>query len=305
MANAMRERINGTSPQDVMKINENFEAMWYKVHGDLDYTDTNDDTQRRINTQWITVQDNGNFDNNYPLDIRFFIPPNTTKIKSSSFNAIVTNYRMDSSVTSSGGGVADGQVNIGIGSGGGGTSSVSTNATTSYVKKWGTPPYEYIAPTDYIYPKYENMKTKLGGFLTSNDSRNTLGILTPEGTVENSQYGIIRYADFYGFQHSHEIPAHSHDVYFAPHSHNGNAMITIPNHSHPLNEGIKVSTKPVQNCEISINGQQIAILNASIPNMNSIDISSALKIGEWNTIRCISTSIARIELYGVVEILIK
>ena len=97
----IRQDVHGTSGQDILKINENFMNIFEKVFGDINFSDVDSEMQRRINKQWIPVQGEGNLDSSNPLRIRFFIPPNTTKLVSSNFNVATENYRMDSSITSS------------------------------------------------------------------------------------------------------------------------------------------------------------------------------------------------------------
>ena len=97
----IRQDVHGTSGQDILKINENFMNIFEKVFGDINFSDVDKELQKRINKQWIPVQGEGNLDSSNPLRIRFFIPPNTTKLVSTNFNVITENYRMDSSVTDS------------------------------------------------------------------------------------------------------------------------------------------------------------------------------------------------------------
>lgn len=97
----VRQEIHGTTPQDIMKINENTMSIWDKVHGDINYSDVDKKVQKQLMTQWIPVQGDGNLDSKYPLYIRFFVPPNVSNINSAMFNFISENYRMDSSITSS------------------------------------------------------------------------------------------------------------------------------------------------------------------------------------------------------------
>ena len=97
----IRQDVHGTSGQDILKINENFMNIFEKVFGDINYSDVDKELQKRINKQWIPVQGEGNLDSSNPLRIRFYIPPNTTKIVSSNFNLMAENYRMDSSITDS------------------------------------------------------------------------------------------------------------------------------------------------------------------------------------------------------------
>ena len=76
-----REQINGTTGQDLSKMNENFMNLWSKVFGDISFSDANAKLQETILTQYIPFQGEGNADNNFPYTIRFYIPPNVKKIK--------------------------------------------------------------------------------------------------------------------------------------------------------------------------------------------------------------------------------
>lgn len=95
----VRENINGFTPQDLNKLNDTLMGLFEKVHGDINFSDTDSVTQSKILTQWMPVQGDGNMDKNVPYYIRFFIPPNVKEVKSSDFNFMLENYRMDSSIT--------------------------------------------------------------------------------------------------------------------------------------------------------------------------------------------------------------
>ena len=300
----VREEVRGTTGQDIMKINENFMNIFEKVFGDINFSDTDTALQNSILTQYIPFQGDGNLDNRYPLYVRFYVPPNIKTIKGATLNAFVENYRMDSDVTKGGGGIAGGSVNLSISGGGGGSTSVSYAGSTSYVRKWGTPPYEYEAPTDLIYPQNENITTKLGGFITSNDNRKTLGVLTPDGRLTGSA-SYFKYADFNTFQHSHEIPPHSHVVGFEPHTHSGEASVSIPDHTHELKEGIRVSTTAPGTTNVYVNDNKVCSVSSGNATANNIDISQYVNIGEWNIIKVDTTNLARISVYGTIEAIMK
>ena len=98
----IRQDVRGTSGQDIAKINDNFMNIFEKVFGDINFSDADKSLQNNILTQWIPFQGEGNLDKNYPLHIRFYVPPNIKTIKSAKLNAFVENYRMDSDVTRGG-----------------------------------------------------------------------------------------------------------------------------------------------------------------------------------------------------------
>ena len=43
MSQVIRQQINGITPQDIRKINDNTETIWEKVHGDGNFTDNDKD----------------------------------------------------------------------------------------------------------------------------------------------------------------------------------------------------------------------------------------------------------------------
>ena len=300
----IRQDVRGTSGQDIAKINDNFMNIFEKVFGDINFSDADKSLQNNILTQWIPFQGEGNLDKNYPLHIRFYVPPNIKTIKSAKLNAFVENYRMDSDVTSGGGGVAGGSVTLSISGGGNCVGSGYTASKTSYVTRWGTPPYEYTAPTDFIYPQNSNTKNKDGGFLTSNDNRSTLGVLVPDGNLVGNPVSF-KYADLKNFQHSHELPPISVNVSVPAHSHTGEASVSIPDHEHKLAEGIRVSTTAPQTTNIYINNNKVCSVSSNDATANNIDISPYINIGDWNIIKVDTVNLARISVYGTIEAIMK
>lgn len=305
----IRQEIHGTTPQDLMKINENTMNIWEKVHGDIDFADTNKDMQNKVMTQWIPIQGEGNLDSKYPLYIRFYVPPNVKEISSSSFNMICENYRMDSSVTSGGGGVAGGSINLSIQGGGGGSTSVSTASQTSLVKKWGW--LQSSLEVEYLPPPYSliygdvmanGLEWKYGGYYSAkgNYSNFTLGAGVEKYYLGTEPQYVL---DLIKLQHQHEIPAHSHNISFPPHSHSGEASISIPNHEHPLLPGIYVATEAPQNVFVEVNDNAVAKLTTA--PLNDQDWTPFINIGAWNTIKISTTNFARVTLYGTLEVVIK
>ena len=301
----IRQEIRGTTGQDIAKMNENFMGIYEKVFGDINFSDTDTALQNSILTQYIPFQGEGNLDNKYPLTVRFFVPPNVKKIKNATVNVFLENYRMDSDVTKGGGGVSKGSVLLSLEEGGGYTNTLSQDSETSYVRKWGSPGYEVQAPTDYIYPKIDGMiNSNLGGFITSNDSRLTYGAVVPVGTMSNSTTPTY-YVDLYSIQHSHEIPSHSHSISIEPHTHSGEASITIKEHEHPLKEGIRVSTTTPGTTTIAINGTSVCSVSGANATKNNVDITPYITIGDWNIIKVSTENLARISVYGTIEALMK
>ena len=299
----IRQDVRGTSGQDIAKINDNFMNIFEKVFGDINFSDADKSLQNNILTQWIPFQGEGNLDKNYPLHIRFYVPPNIKTIKSAKLNAFVENYRMDSDVTSGGGGVAGGSVTLSISGGGNCVGSGYTASKTAYVTKWGTPPYEYEAPTKYLIDgnMNGNMTSLMGGFLQSTDKVGLASVIL-SGMRLNME---TPYADLKNFQHSHELPPISVSVNVPAHSHTGEANISIPDHHHKLAEGIRVSTTAPQTTNIYVNNNKVCSVSSSNASANNIDISPYISIGDWNIIKVDTVNLARISVYGTIEAIMK
>ena len=296
----IRQEIRGTSGQDIAKMNENFMGIYEKVFGDINFSDTDTALQNSILTQYIPFQGEGNLDSKYPLTIRFYVPPNVKKIKNATVNVFLENYRMDSDITEGGGGVAGGSVNLSVASGGGYSNSLSQGSSTSYVKKWGSPPHEYVAPTQ-AFNKNGTIEINAGG-LVNNPGTNSLGLGTLNAKIGSTSTYV---ADLLRLQHSHEIPPHSHSISIEPHTHSGSASVTIPSHHHSLKEGIRVSTTAPGTTTISVNGINMCSVSASKVSENDVDITSYIKVGEWNIIKVSTTNLARISVYGTIEAIMR
>ena len=296
----VREQIHGTSGQDIMKINENFMSIFEKVFGDINFSDTDEALQKSILTQYIPFQGDGNLDKNYPLTIRFYVPPNVKKVNKASLNVFLENYRMYSDITEGGGGVAGGSVSLSVASGGGYSNSLSQGSSTSYVKKWGSPPHEYVAPTQ-AFNKNGTIEINAGG-LVNNPGTNSLGLGTLNAKIGSTSTYV---ADLLRLQHSHEIPPHSHSISIEPHTHSGSASVTIPSHHHSLKEGIRVSTTAPGTTTIAVNGTNVCSVSASKVSENDVDITSYIKVGEWNIIKVSTTNLARISVYGTIEAIMR
>lgn len=307
MAQAMREQINGNTPQDIMKVNENFEAIWYKLHGDVDFADTNRGLKNRIQTQYIPVQGEGNFDKNYPLYVRFYVPPNTKEIKSSSFNAICENYRMDSGVAEGGGGVEDVELNISMG----GSNATITSASTSS-NYFGEE--EIVDGVNCIKSNSGRIARNINGgdiWQTQKDKGWYVPVMKPSYPTESLEFveafkdGYISLNDFYvriltsKLQHSHNV-----SIAQSTHTHSGNGKLDLAPHTHQLKEGVKVSTNTPQNVVLHINDEPYAILDGSNPNSNGVDITQYIKLGEWNVIKVTTSNLARITIYGTIELIL-
>lgn len=296
----IRQEVRGTTGQDIAKINENFMGIFEKVHGDINFSDTDTALQNSILTQYIPFQGEGNLDSKYPLTIRFYVPPNVKKVKNATVNVFLENYRMDSDITQGGGGVAGGSVSLSVASGGGYTNTLSQGSKTSYVRKWGSPPHEYVAPTQ-AFNKNGTIEINAGG-LINNTGTNSLGLGTLNATIGSTSTYV---ADLLRLQHSHEIPSHSHSISIEPHTHTGQASVTIKDHEHKLKEGIRVSTTTPSTTTIAINGTNVCSVSGANATENNVDITPYITIGEWNIIKVSTANLARISVYGTIEALMK
>lgn len=317
-----REDINGTSPLDIKKLNDNLRNVWNKVFGDINFSDADNDLKSKILTQWIPVQGEGNFDKNFPLTIRFFVPNNTKKIVSTNFNLMCERYRMDSGVAEGGGAIENVDITMSMGSTTVSGSVSNGGDTSSYAKSWGNwnpnDPYDASYDVVSVPATYRLFNDVAQG----NNTGNSFNIkdYAPYG-IFNSYGTTYRFAPVYmGFegsikgnwvdlatlQHKHEIPPHGHSFSAQPHGHTATGKVTLEDHSHPLKEGIKISTQEAQGVEVSINGIKFASMNSSsVPVINNLDITDKIKIGEWNVIQCTTINLARIVLYGTIELISK
>ena len=313
----VREEIRGTTGQDIMKMNENFMNIFQKVFGDINYSDVDNLMKTAINTQWISFQGEGNLDVNYNYTVRFFVPPNVKKVNSASFNAILEQYRMDSSVAEDSGGYASGDVSLSVADGGGYAGAVTAGSTTSRVKEWGgggvsapPVPLTYLSHDNYADCVVTNIYGDSTPYLYERDIDSGLGapivfLAQNNSTHMNSNINKFALVDMYHFQHTHEIAGHSHSIEIEPHTHTGTTSIVIPPHSHNLNEGIKVSKRQAGTTILSVNGTDVIVLTPDEAVKNNIDITEHIKIGEWNTITATTSGLSRITLYGTVEVVVK
>ena len=294
-------------------INDNFMALFSKVSGgNINYTDLDTPTQNKIQTQWIPFQMEGNLDANYPLETRIYIPPAVKEIKSASLNAVTSKYRMDSSIAENAEQFTTIDVNINMGgstlvfgqtsSGGGGSFS-----QTFYVDEWGTPPYQYSAPSKWVYENASYIKPVSGGFVTGSNGQG-LGTIVASQPLNSSTGPLKDYVDFKNWQHTHTVssPSHTHvlSATSMAHSHSGTARCVLPKHHHNLNEGIKLSVAAPSSIEVQVNSTKVGkVLSGVNATMTDIDIKKNLKVG-WNTLKAIGAGVGRVTVYGVVEVII-
>lgn len=304
-----RETITGTTPQDINKINKNMEQMWFKVFGNLEMSDTTSEFIKNVMTQWIPVQGEGNFDSNNPYRLRFFIPPNTKSITETSFNIQIERYRMDSTVTAGGGRVVGVDIKMSMGNASGSASSVAGGGYSSGITTSTQDSHRHImfakqsASGMYNSEHSYGFSSSYGG---SFNARIPLKVYGNSINVTSPDY-IYTYGAEGGHSHgfSISIPAHSHSISMSPHTHSASGKLDLPDHTHDLTEGIKLASVAPSNVVIKLNGTSVATLNGDNAVKNELDISQHINIGQWNTIECTTSNLARINIYGVIELVQK
>lgn len=298
-----RKKVTGTTPRDIANINANMETMWYKMFGNLNLGDINQEFLDKVLTQYVTVQGEGNLDSTHPLYIRFYIPPNTKKLKAAPMNIMLSRYRMDSSITEGGGQITGGRIAMSTEE-----SSVSVSVSggqqvdiDSDIHSWGG----VSAPTTRFPVNNNSYQTKgyfkygystgVGGFS---------GLMVTAFDNETTDNGKA-FIDLYDLQHRHRasMPAHTHTVNIEPHTHEGYVSLNIDPHSHNLKEGIHESIVNPTGIRVYVNDTAVGnILSGDGTVVNDLDIVDNLLIGSWNTIRVISQSVSRITIYGIIEL---
>jgi hypothetical protein len=307
---------------DIKNLNDMLTNMWSKVYGNLDFKNLSGNVNQQLYTYPIPIKGEANFDQNYPYVDRFYIPDDVKKIKKGSINAIVTNYRMDSGIAKS----SEQEVSItgAIEMGGAGVSASVTSGASSKkssgVKVWGgdkTGYYQY-APTQ---PLEDILDYLTNGTVTGWDYQQTPDTTLPVYAWKVNPYSIIpdqaaiigftypdshfdtfTAIDLYLLNHDHDID-HYHMVEIDwRHTHTANMSGIAAAHQHPLDEGIKVSATLPEGVIIKINGNVVGnTMGSANAVQNNIDILKYVQKG-WNTIEVSSTTVARITVYGIIEV---
>lgn len=313
-----RKKVTGTTTRDIANINANMEALWFKLFGNLNLGDINSEFLDKVLTQYVTLQGEGNLDRNNPLYIRFYVPPNTKKIISSPINIMLSRYRMDSGVADHGGSVADVDVAVSVESqrvtaqvvGANATATASNNDTitrTSIIDSWSD--NQTIMPIPNFPMPSDGQLIYGGSVLHWVDGSKRASAIRP---IQHSSEGTL--IDLYNFRHEHKvtIPSHAHEINIEPHSHNITiephshdiaAKVNIPSHTHDLVEGIKQSIVSPTGVNIYVNDTAVVTgMLGDGTTINDLNIADNVIIGAWNTIRVTSQSVARITIYGIIEL---
>lgn len=317
MGSYKRETVYGVTPMDIKKINDNTENLWAKVNGDINFVNMDNDMKIRINKQWLPFQGEGNLDSTHPLTIRMYIPPNVNSIENSTFSAIVSPYRMDSDVASASQLPINADVTSSVSSTKVSVSAGATNygATTSWVNSWTSTTSGVSAPKNAIKDEENAFSRQIyyangtSSFILESQYTDAVGALVYPLSMYQDDSGTnsAGYVDYALLQHVHSIPGHGHTVTAtaSPHDHEISVKASVPPHSHNLNEGIKDSTVQPQNVSIKINGTSVgSTMNSAKATQNDVIIPTDLvKIGQWNIIEATTSSLARISIYGVIELI--
>lgn len=283
------------SGQDASKLNENMMKIWKKVFGNINFEDSGTDLKNKICTQYISFSGDGNFDLNNDLYVRFYIPPNTKKIVMGRFNAMLGRYRMDAGITSGGGKVVNVDISISSSSAtAGGT--VGGGGSTTGVNYWLDQSGNVNSAPSSIY---WNDGVKVTGSKGTLELGSNGAVGSYVRKVSDTPAYIV---DMSQLNHNHSY-YHTHTFAGSPHSHSGSGKINLPDHTHGLKEGVQISKSAPAGVKINVNGMQVSSIsgdNASVVNKN---ITDKLQIGAWNVITCTTTNLARIDLYGTIELI--
>lgn len=292
MASERRETIgNQWNSQEANKLNNMLMWLWKKVHGDINFADVNPKVKAQLFTNWLQPQGEGNLDSTHPFYVRFYVPADVKKVKAASLNAIVSRYRMDSDVAKSTSDKASAAI----------VTSGASNVETSPVDKWG--PFQSISTPSQPPSGSEDITQMTpvsdgyvsDGYYKETGSSGTLTMAVAKASVTYS--GTANYydawVDLYRMQHRHNIQ----------HSHSGSANITIPGHGHDLNEGIKESFVEPYIVNVYVNDQiVITAMGEYNAVKNNVDILQYIRQGEWNIIKVTTENLARITIYGIIEL---
>jgi hypothetical protein len=295
-----RQNVNGTTPQDLKAMNDNFQYLFLKVFGDVSMSDIAGDVKDMLYTNWLQPQGEGNLDSLNPLYVRFYIPPTTKRIKSAKLNLIIDRYKIDSDVATS--------KDITI------RTATIANATIDLTTTQSNQQVTKTTPVDVQSYHHHQI------FQRAND--------TPDHALTDKYFtfndgGIIYYmkitTDFDGqaftsyddenytatpggHYHTIKIDGHAHSITMPQHTHA--ITLEIDGHEHDLNFGIKRASAAPQNVKMFINGTDTEkVFSGDMQTLNDFDMSGFLKIGEWNEIKFTTTNLARVTAYGIVELL--
>ncbi|MGK4040961.1 phage tail spike protein [Heyndrickxia oleronia] len=111
-----------------------------------------------------------------------------------------------------------------------------------------------------------------------------------------------QYWDVLGHKHNIDLPYHSHDINVSAHSHNVYIDshyhdVSIPSHTHDIEYGIFESYDTPSAVRVYINGydRTVALGGTWNYDVNNLNITSYLNIGQWNSIEIGSSSLGRID----------
>jgi hypothetical protein len=292
---------------DVKNMNDMFRDIYSALFGNLDFKNMNNSVKEQLFTYPCPINGEGNLDDTHPLYIYFKVPADAKKIKDAKINAMVTNYRMDAATTSYSGSVTSATT----------ITSGPSSKTTTDVRDWyggydGTrksvphPPYATktlaeVENFERFDDDYTGGSTLFFGKRQWIDGENVIvKCVTPIPTGATAWDWDIATS---GEPHAWLDLARLNHYHIMDHTHTGQSNITIPGHGHNNVPGILESTVFPNGVKLYINDVSIGdMMNGSSAVQNDIDISAHIKIGEWNVIKITSYTVARITIYGTIEV---
>lgn len=128
-----------------------------------------------------------------------------------------------------------------------------------------------------------------GDIMTASGGGGTVGVSGGYVTISNHRHDV-------------SISSHTHSISSIGHRHT--VEVTTKNHKHELVKAISRHSSDPSFVEVYLNNTKITTLTSSTLEKNNIEVGDLIKVG-WNTIECSATTLARINLYGIIELSIK
>ena len=224
-----------------------------------------------------------NVQNNYPLVLNVYIPPETRNIGRALLRFKRQNFRAYSTGAASGGGHTSG----------------ASSATTTGASSLSTTFEKAIENSNYVF---------VGGPLADHtESANAAADDHNHGIGEGTQLalyggGYVTYHAFSGGAHTHWLYNHTHHLFPNSHAHGMDHYHgmehyhRVYDHTHDISYGIYISTLAT-NITIKINGvDRTSELGGPFSSDQvNLNISQYLTIGQWNTIELGSSQLGRID----------
>jgi len=232
-----------------------------------------------------------NVQNNYPLVLNVYLPPETRSIRRALLRFRRQNFRAYSTGAASGGGHTTSSTVQGVT-----IESESSKVETTYTSGYWTytiyVPYAVNATGRHVHDSagsHDHGGTTYGG---PGDHQHIIYAHGLHSHSSTQPYNDGYHSHDLEADHRHDvtIPGHSHNVATSPHYH------TVSDHTHPISYGIYISTLP-NNITVKINGtDRTSELGGPFnSDQSNLDISLYLNIGQWNVIELNSSQLGRID----------